>query len=57
MIQIIGYLDGGSVSYLVGLLATGVSGLWYLIRLGGRRLFRSRRGAEPTDDEGSVDAA
>jgi hypothetical protein len=47
----LGYLDGGTGSYLLTLIAGGTAGIWYAIRTFGSRLYRRGKKEDETDSE------
>ena len=64
MFKLIGYIDGGSASYLLAAVASGAAGLWFFVRtkvgaLGrkGRKANAASADAQPsTDASGSTGA-
>lgn len=53
MFRFIGYIDGGSASYLLAAVASGAAGLWFFVRTKVGSLGKRGRKAESTTPEGT----
>jgi len=52
MLNLVGYIDAGSGSYLLAAVASGAAGTWFFIR----SKFANLRGRKPTDTAPEVES-
>jgi len=57
MFKLIGYIDGGSASYLLAAVASGAAGLWFFVRTKVGSITRRGRAADQESKAGQQSGA